>query len=222
MPTWIRDAPASTAFSTSSLTTAAGRSTTSPAAMPSATAAGRIVIRWPGSIPTSGRDMFPLPGIELFQRLARREAFQIELLQLGDHRVIERQAQLGAGGRPFQRPLPLELGKNLAGADHDLARQAGELGDMDAVATVRATLNHLVQEDDPLPFFPNLHPKIPWSRQALGQRSQLVVMRREQGQRLQLGRLMHVFEDCLGDADPVVGAGATADLVENQQTPRRG
>src|SRR2546423_5453648 len=47
-------------------------------------------------------------------------------------------------------------------------------------------------------------------------------MRREQGERLQLGRLMHIFEDCLGDADPVVGAGATADLVENQQTPRRG
>src|SRR2546430_7430554 len=47
-------------------------------------------------------------------------------------------------------------------------------------------------------------------------------MRREQGQRLQLGRLMHVFEDCLGDADPVVGAGATASLVANHSPPRRG
>src|SRR5256714_531810 len=157
----IRAAPASMAFSASSLTTAAGRSTTSPAAMPSATAAGRIVIRWPGSIPTSGRDMFPLPGIELFQRLARRKAFQIELLQLGDHRVIERQAQLGAGGRAFQRPLSLELGKNLAGAGPDPARQGREPGDQDAEATGRPTLHHLVQEDDPLPFFPDLHPKIP-------------------------------------------------------------
>src|SRR2546429_1249526 len=138
----IRAAPASMAFSASSLTTAAGRSTTSPAAMPSATAAGRIVIRWPGSTPTSGRDMFPLPGIELFQRLARRKAFQIELLQLGDHRVIERQAQLGAGGRPFQRPLSLELGKNLAGPGPDPGRQAGEAGELGAAAPGRATPPH--------------------------------------------------------------------------------
>src|SRR5256886_15684687 len=124
----IRAAPASMAFSASSLTPAAGRSTTSPAAMPSATAAGRIVIRWPGSTPTSGRDMFPLPGIELFQRLARRKAFQIELLQLGDHRVIERQAQLGAGGRAFQRALSLELGKNLAGGGPRPGRPAGRAG----------------------------------------------------------------------------------------------
>src|SRR2546423_9121024 len=104
---WIRGGRASMAFSASSLTTGAGRSTTSPAAMPSATAAGRIAIRWPGSIPTSGRDMFPLPGVELFQRLSRREAFQVKLLQLGDHRVIERQAPLGAGRRPLQPALAL-------------------------------------------------------------------------------------------------------------------
>src|SRR5256885_3124426 len=151
----IRAAPASMAFSTSSLTTAAGRWTCPPEAMPSATAAGRIVIRWPGSTPTSGRDMFPLPGIELFQRLARRKAFQIELLQLGDHRVIERQAQLGAGGRPFQRPLPLQLGKNLAGAGHHLARQAGGPGGIGGAATGRAPPHHPGQEDDPLPLFPN-------------------------------------------------------------------
>src|SRR5947199_326313 len=105
-------------------------STSATAAMPSATAAERIAIRWPGSIPTSGRDMFPLPGVELFQRLSRREAFQVKLLQLRNHRVIEWQAQLGAGGRPFEGPLTLELGEHLAGAHYDLARQAGQLRDM--------------------------------------------------------------------------------------------
>ena len=48
-PPWTststRDAPASTAFSTSSFTTDAGRSTTSPAAIWSATAASRTWMR---------------------------------------------------------------------------------------------------------------------------------------------------------------------------------
>src|SRR6267378_4490106 len=122
MPTWIRDAPASIAFSTSSLTTAAGRSTTSPAAIPSATAAGRTAIVWPGSRATSGRRMLSLPGVEFFQCLARREALQIQLLQLGDHRVIERQAELRARLGPFQRSLALQLEEHLPRAQHDLAR----------------------------------------------------------------------------------------------------
>src|SRR5207237_6385132 len=99
----------------------------------------------PRSSPTSGRDMSPPPGIELFQRRSRREAFEVELLQLGDHRVIERQAQLGAGFRTLERSLALELRQHLPGAHHDLARQAGELGDMNTIAPVRATLHDLVQ-----------------------------------------------------------------------------
>src|SRR5256886_16291022 len=77
------------ALPASSSAPAGGRWADAPAAMPRATAAGRIAIRWPGSIPTSGRDMFPLPGVELFQRISRREAFQVKLLQLLNHRVIE-------------------------------------------------------------------------------------------------------------------------------------
>src|SRR5207247_10018335 len=119
--TCIRDAPASLAFSTSSVTTAAGRSTTSPAAIPSATAVGRMVMR-AGARPVSARDMLSLPCIELFQRLPWREAFEVELLQLGDHRVVQRQAELRARVRPFQGPLPLELGEHLTRAHHDLPR----------------------------------------------------------------------------------------------------
>src|SRR5256884_3005797 len=162
---WIRDAPASTAFSTSSLTTAAGRSTTSPAAMPSATAAGRIVMR-AGSRPVSVRDMLTLPGVELFQRLPWRQAFEVELLELGDDRVIQRQAELRARLRPFQRPLPLQLGEHLAGPHHHPARKAGELGDMNPVAAVGTPRPDLVQEDDPLAFPADFHPEVAQSRQA--------------------------------------------------------
>src|SRR5438067_2097313 len=165
--TWIRDAPASIAFSTSSLTTAAGRSTTSPAAMPSATVAGRIVIR-AGSRPVSARDMLSLPRIELFQCFARRQALQVELLELGDHRVIQRQAELRARLRPFQRPLPLQLGEHLAGAHHHLARKAGEFRDMNAVAAVGAARHDLVQEDDALAFFADFHPEVAQPWQPLG------------------------------------------------------
>src|SRR5438128_12494435 len=130
----MRAAPASIAFSTNSLTTAAGRSTTSPAAIPSATVEGRIAIVWPGSSPTSGRGMLSLPGEEFFQRFPWREALEVQLFQFGDHRVIQRQAELRARLRPFQWPLALELGEHLTGAHDDLARQARELGDVGPVA----------------------------------------------------------------------------------------
>src|SRR5947207_3603478 len=143
--TWIRDAPASIAFSTSSLTTAAGRSTTSPAAMPSATVAGRIVMR-AGSRPVSARDMLSLPRIELLQRFTRRQAFQVELLELGDDRMIQRQAELRARARTFQRPLSLQFREDLTRAHHHLAREAGELRDLNAVAAVGAPGHDLVQE----------------------------------------------------------------------------
>src|SRR6184192_1676578 len=218
--TWIRDAPASIAFSTSSLTTAAGRSTTSPAAMPSATVAGRIVIR-AGSRPVSARDMLSLPRIELFQCFARRQALQVELLELGDHRVIQRQAELRARLRPFQRPLPLQLGEHLAGAHHHLARKAGEFRDMDAVAAVSAARHDLVQEDDTLAFFADFHPEVAQPWQPLGQRGQLVVMGGEQRQRAQLWSIVQVLENGLRDADAVVGARAAAHLIENEQAAGR-
>src|SRR6266513_2176442 len=216
MRTWIRDAPASIAFSTSSLTTAAGRSTTSPAAIPSATAAGRIVMR-AGSRPVSVRDMLSLPRVELFQRLARRQALQVELLELGDHRVIQRQTELRARARMFQRPLSLQVGKDLTRSHDHLARKAGKLRDMNAVAAVGAPRHDLMQEDDTLAFFADFHPEVAQPRQPLGQRGQLVVMSCEQRQRAQLWSIVQVLQDRLGDADAVVGAGAAADLIEDEQ-----
>src|SRR5207245_4897183 len=106
---WMRVAPASIPCSASYLTTAAGRSTTSPAAMPSATAVGRTAMR-ADSTSASVRGMLSLPGEEFFQRFPWRDALEVQLFQFRDHRVIQRPAELRAGLRPLQRPLALELG----------------------------------------------------------------------------------------------------------------
>src|ERR1700730_13495308 len=219
--TWIRAAPASIAFSASSLTTAAGRSTTSPAAMPSATVAGRMAMR-AASTPASVRRMLSLPGEEFFQGFPGREALQVQLLQLGDDRVVERQAQLRVCLRPFQWALTLQVREHLPGADYDLARQARELGDMDPIAAIGTALDHLVEKDDPLTLFADCHPKIAQPRKLLSKRGQLVIMGGKERQRAKLRCIVEIFEDRLRDAHAVVGAGAATDLVENEQAARRG
>ena len=88
---------------------------------------------------------------------------------------------------------------------------------MNAIAAVGTPRHDLVQEDDALAFLADFHPEIAQSRQALRERGQLVVMRREQRQRAQLWSIVQVLENGLRDADPVVGAGAAADLIENEQ-----
>src|SRR5438445_5588434 len=201
--TVIRCAPASIAFSTSSLTTAAGRSTTSPAAIASATEAGRTAIREAGS--TSAGGMFHLPGEELVQGLARGEPFEVELLELLDQGVLERKRELRALGRTLQRSLALELAQDLAGANYHLTGQAGQLRHVDAVAAVGPAGHHFVEKNHTLPFLPDLHPIVAQPRQSLGQCGQLVVMGGEQGEALQLRGLVDVLEDGLGYPGAPVG-----------------
>ena len=90
---------------------------------------------------------------------------------------------------------------------------------MDAVTAVGSAFHHLVQEDDALAFFPNLHAEIAEAGQSLGQPGQLVVVRREQRQRLQLRGIVQVLENGLRDAHPVIRAGPSPHLVEEQQAP---
>src|ERR1700680_3763073 len=93
---------------------------------------------------------------------------------------------------------------------------------MNPVAAVGAALNHLVEEDDALPFFAHLHSKIAQPRKLLVEGGQLVVMGCEKRQRSKLRRIMEVLEDSLRNADPVVGASAAAHLVEDEQAAGRG
>src|SRR6202022_981325 len=114
----------------------------------------------------------------------------------------------------FQWTLAFKVGEHLSGADHDLARQAGELGDMDAVAAIGAALDHLVEKDDALALFADLHPKIPQPRKLLGQRRQLVIMGGEERQRAKLRCIVEILEDRRCDAPAAGGAGRAPTRVK--------
>src|SRR5436853_1812566 len=79
--TSIRRAPASQAFSTSSLTTEAGRSMTSPAAMRATTSAGRTAIGRVAASATAGSVQQHLQLPQLGVGLERVEAQQVERAQ---------------------------------------------------------------------------------------------------------------------------------------------
>src|SRR5207245_8541237 len=72
------------------------------------------------------------------------------------------------------------------------------------------------------PFFADLHSKIAQPRQLLGEGGQLVIVGSEESERAKLRCLVEILEDRLSDTDPVVGAGATTHLVEDQQAAWRG
>ena len=66
----------------------------------------------------------------------------------------------------------------------------------------------------------HLHVVVPQPRQRLGELGQLVVVRGEQ--RPAADRVVQVLGDRPGQRHAVVGARAAADLVEDDQAPRRG
>src|ERR1035437_6937404 len=143
-------APASRLFSTRSLTTDAGRSTTSPAAMASATAWSRRTM--PISRPPSGvRGTERLEPGKLVQRFEGAEALDLDVSQLPDDwvRAPHRQAQLISNpGPPRQRPRLFERPKHLAGTCRDAGWQACDFRDVDAVAAVGSAWHDAVEEGD--------------------------------------------------------------------------
>src|SRR5439155_22286374 len=122
-----------------------------------------------------------------------------------------------AGRQSSAGTLGTEVGEHLTRSDHDLPRQSGQLSDVDAITAVGGARDHLVQEDDALALLADLHPEIRKPRQAVCQRGELVIVRGEECQGLQLRSIMKVLEDGLRDADPVIGARAPTDLIEDQQ-----
>ena len=101
------------------------------------------------------------------------------------------------------------------GAGGDRFRQAGELGDMDAVAAVGGAGADLVQKHDlALPLL-DPHRVAGERRQFGGEGGQLVVMGREQG--ATAVDAVQMLERRPGDRQPVKGRGAAADLVEDHK-----
>ena len=222
-------APASTAFSHSSLTTEAGRSTTSPAAMASATAWGR---RWIGAGEDGGAGRGhgaarSRSSASLLSAASGVRPSMSSWSELGDHGVLRRrdaEAELvgGVAPGPRDRPLALEVGEQLAGTHQHRRGNAGEAGDVDAVGAVGSTGDDAVQEGDAVALFENVDARVVHARQLFGEDCQLVVVGGEEGAAVEVRRLVEVLDHRLGDRHAVVRRRAAADLVEDDQAASGG
>ena len=116
--------------------------------------------------------------------------------------------------------LCFEPGEDFFGAVVHAAGDAGELGDVDAVALVGGAGDDLMEEDDlVLPFFDG-DVVVGDAGELVGQVGELVVVGGEEGAAADV--LVEVFDDGPGEREAVVGAGAAADLVEDDEAARGG
>ena len=100
---------------------------------------------------------------------------------------------------------------------NDRTRQPGQLRHVNAVRAVRPTGHNLVQKHHPTLGLGHRHVVVSHARQHVSQLGQLVVMRRKQGEGFQLGMAVQVLNDCPGNGESVVGAGAAPDFIQYQQ-----
>ncbi len=98
------------------------------------------------------------------------------------------------------------------GAFDHRARQAGKLGDLNAIGTIGGALHDLVQEDDIALPIRHAHGEIDDARKLFGELRQLVKMRGEE--RARAIDLMQMFHHRPGDGEPVEGRRAAADLIQ--------
>ena len=105
--------------------------------------------------------------------------------------------------------------EDLLGAGDDVFGEAGEAGDLDAVAFFGAAGEDLAEEDDLL--VPLLHGDVVvlHGRAALRERGDLVVVRGEEAAGTDV--IMQMLGDAPRDAEAVEGARAAADLIEDDQ-----
>ena len=114
-----------------------------------------------------------------------------------------------------------KLLQRLLGAAHHLARNACQLRHMDAVALVRATRHDLAQEDHLALLLGHGDVIRPHARQDARDLDQLMVVRGEERLRAAARVVVQILHDGAGDGQPVIGAGATPDLVQDHQAARR-
>ena len=108
-----------------------------------------------------------------------------------------------------------ELLEDFLGAVDDVFGEAGEAGDLDAVALFGGAGEDLVEEDDLM--VPLLHGDVVvlHGAAALGEGGDLVVVRGEEAAGTDV--IVQMLGDAPRDAEAVEGARAAADLVEDDQ-----
>ena len=116
----------------------------------------------------------------------------------------------------------LQLPEDAPRLFHHRLRQARKLGHLDAVAPVCAAGDDLAQEDELLPPAPDGDAVVFHPGDGLLQGGQLVVVGGKEGLGPQLLPVRAVLQHRPGNAHAVKGAGAPADLVQNQKAPAGG
>lgn len=126
----------------------------------------------------------------------------------------------GAGGGGVEgdgRVVGFELFQDLFGPVDDRLRDAGEAGDLDSVAAVGGAGDHLADEDDfVVPFF-DRHREVAEAGEGFVQLGQFVIMSREHRAGSEFRVEVEVLDHGPGDAESIVGAGAAADFVEDDE-----
>src|ERR1700687_4946616 len=92
---------------------------------------------------------------------------------------------------------------------------------MNSVGPVRPTGHYAMQESDSLSIFEDLNPLVPYTRESLRERGQLVVVSGEESPAAKLGRVVQVLDHSLGDRHAVVGRGPPPHLIQDHQRRSR-
>ena len=128
-------------------------------------------------------------------------------LGLGDRR----------NGQLHRGLVAFELGKNGSGAVDHARRQTGEAGDLDAETALGWAGDDAAEEDDIVVPLLHRHGVVAQARQVFFQLGQLLVVGGEEGARPVFGVGVEMFDDGPSDGQAVVGRGAAADLVEDDE-----
>ena len=161
--------------------------------------------------------------------LFRSQGGGIDLAELFEQRVGQRGeeaagqqgtarldlADRAGGGAGVGAVLLFEEGEDLAGPFEHRGRDAGQARDVDAVALVGAAGDDPVEEDDLPLALADGDVGVAEPRLGLLELDELVVVGGEQG--AAADDVVQVLGDRPGERDAVEGAGAAADLVEDDQ-----
>ncbi|MPM99231.1 hypothetical protein SDC9_146422 [bioreactor metagenome] len=110
-----------------------------------------------------------------------------------------------------------KLLEDLAGAQNDSARDAGQLSHMDAIRTVGTARHDVVQEDHLIVHLGNCHIVITHTWQQRAELGQLMIVGGKQGAGFEAGMVVNKFHDCPGNGKAIIGRSTAADLIQDQQ-----